>query len=427
MAVPAILGITAFITVILAVTLYAGEKGLIHWSPGVIIIMAAAVRLLFLFRPPELSDDIYRYLWDGLQIVSGHNPYSEPPSSFPLQYGMFRELLGHINHADLVTIYPPAAQMIFAIGASIGKGVIGIKLLLLLLDLITCVMIIRLLSFAKLPQWGAILYAWHPLPVIEISASGHIDGAGIFFFFIALMLTMKQSGDCSSKETFAKFSQSFRKSTLPALFAGFAFGFAVLVKIFPVIFLPAIFILVGKRNLMPFLSGILIVIITLIFPFLPDLKNMLMTLNIYLQNWEFSGILFRTLRRIISSGNITRLILASAFILSLIYFYAMLWFKKERSPLKTLYHITLAFLFLTPTLHPWYVLYLVCLLPFVQKPAGLVLTWSILLSYRVIIPYCLLGQWVEDDYTPALIWAAPAAVYLLTSMADRYQKLPRER
>jgi hypothetical protein len=86
--------------------------------------------------------------------------------------------------------------------------------------------------------------------------------------------------------------------------------------------------------------------------------------------------------------------------------------------------VTLVFLFLTPTLHPWYVLYLACLLPFIPEPAGLALSWSIFLSYRVIIPYFLLGKWIEDDYTPALIWIAPCGAYLLT-LATR--KIARRR
>jgi hypothetical protein len=413
MAVPDIIGVTAIITAILAVTIYAGERTAVSWSPAVIIAIAIVLRLIFLFRPSELSDDIYRYLWDGLQVLSGRNPYSTAPSNFQPQSEILSHLLKRLNHPDFVTIYPPAAQIVFAVGALIGKGVFGIKLLLIVIDIITCFMLIKLLSLLKLPAWRAVLYAWHPLPVIEIAASGHIDGAVLLFFFIAMLFLVKQSEVYNPNIYVNTFSQLFSKPGLLLFIAGFAFSFAFLTKIFPIVFLPALLISMRSRIIISFMSGFLIGSIILILPFLPDLKNMLITLNIYLQNWEFSGVLFRTLRQITSSGNIARLILASVFILTTMFLCGMLWLKRERSPFNTLYHITLAFLLLTPTLHPWYALYLVCLFPFVPGPAGLSLSWSIFLSYRVIIPYFFLGQWIEDEYTPALIWFAPVATHLL--------------
>jgi hypothetical protein len=180
---------------------------------------------------------------------------------------------------------------------------------------------------------------------------------------------------------------------------------------------------VRSRDTMLFLTGIFIAGIALTVPFLPDLTHMFITLNTYLQNWEFSGILFRSFRVMTASGNTARLIVATAFALSALFLYIQFWFKKDRSPFQALYYVTIVFLFLTPTLHPWYVLYLACLLPFVPGPGGLALTWSIFLSYRVIIQYFLLGQWVEDTYTAVLVWSAPCATYLLTFIALKTNNL----
>jgi len=76
------------------------------------------------------------------------------------------------------------------------------------------------------------------------------------------------------------------------------------------------------------------------------------------------------------------------------------------------YSIAFTFLLLTPTLHPWYALYLACLLPFAAGPAGLVFGWSVFLAYQVQIGYTLLGQWVESDMTAWMIVSAPAAAVL---------------
>ncbi len=163
------MGITALLILTLAFISYIEERTPIVWSPTVIIAVAVFIRLLFLFRPPELSDDIYRYLWDGLQILKAHNPYSAAPSDIRRHGEIYTHLLTHINHPDLITIYPPAAQLVFAIGAYFGRTILGIKALLLVIDIATCYLLLKLLSSLNLPSWRSVLYAWHPLPVIEIS------------------------------------------------------------------------------------------------------------------------------------------------------------------------------------------------------------------------------------------------------------------
>ena len=192
--IPLLVGITAFLIIILAFVSYIAKKTqIVFWSPTVIIAVAVLIRLFFLFRPPELSDDIYRYLWDGLQTLKAQNPYSAAPSDIRRHAEIYTHLFAHINHPDVITIYPPAAQLSFAIGACFGGTILGIKALLLAVDIATCFLLLRLLSSLKLPLWRSVLYAWHPLPVIEIASSGHIDGVGIFFFLLVIFLLLKES------------------------------------------------------------------------------------------------------------------------------------------------------------------------------------------------------------------------------------------
>ena len=120
--IPLLVGTTAVIILILVFIFFVGRKIQITWSPWFIIAVAVAIRLPFLFRPPELSDDIYRYLWDGFQILNGHNPYAASPSNIPRHAEFYNGLFAHINHPDLITIYPPAAQLSFATGATKGSS-----------------------------------------------------------------------------------------------------------------------------------------------------------------------------------------------------------------------------------------------------------------------------------------------------------------
>ena len=91
--------------------------------------------------------------------------------------------------------------------------------------------------------------------------------------------------------------------------------------------------------------------------------------------------------------------------------------------LKTCYLISFAFLFLTPTLHPWYALSLICFLPFFAGPSGLVFSWSVFLGYRVLIPYTIQGEWDENTTTAFMIWVAPVTAFIASYLANRAKQL----
>jgi hypothetical protein len=412
LSLPLVIGLTALVTVALASACAAAQRGLVSWSPITILIVAALVRLLFLFSSPQLSDDLYRYLWDGLQLLAGHNPYAAAPAEVTNAPAQLLQLQALVNHPSLVTIYPPAAQVVFAIGAGLGGSVIGMKALLLALDLGSCALLLRLLPAFGLPAWGAILYAWHPLPVLEISGSGHIDAAGIFFLLAALSLLVPQAGT--------------RTKSWRAWASGGLYAVSVLVKLFPLVYFPALLALVKQGEKRRFLGGFAVVSLLLSLPFLPHVGNILISLERYGKDWEFSGFVFRFLR-LLTSGMTARIVLATLFITLAIVLYTRMLAKLRASikpddptpVFQAMYGITLLYLLLTTTLHPWYALYLVALLPFAAGPAGICLSWSVLLGYQVLILYAISGTWVENDQTAALIWLAPVAAALLSAVAGR--------
>lgn len=446
MAVPLLIGLTACIVIILSMVLYLGESGAIHWSPALVMIVAIIIRLLFLFRPPELSDDLYRYVWDGLQVLNGHNPYALAPSDIQPQTEAELHLLSRVNHAELTTIYPPAAQLVFTGGAALGGNLSGMKILLTVIDLFTCAFILKVLSLRGEAPCRSVLYAWHPLPVLEIAASGHIDSAGIFFLILSIFLLISRPSFSTLGSAFREVPPPFLRQRLMTVLSGSAYACSLLVKLVPFMFLPGLVILSGRGSRLLFLIGMLAGGTALVFPFLPELKHMLVTLDVYARNWEFAGFAYRSLRIMTDSGYLTRLLLALTFLIITTYFSLKLHFIIKGSTFKagsdaraqtdtdshslirhdhsflitrTFYGITMTYLLLTPTLHPWYALYLVCFLPFCAGPAGIVLTWSVLLSYRVLIQFALLGQWIEDDVTPALIGAAPIAAFILNTFIRR--------
>lgn len=106
LSIATLVGASALIMVFLCIALYLAEARGMCWSPRTIIIVAVAFRLMFLFRPPELSDDIYRYLWDGLTVLNGNNPYAFAPLDAKPLAAESVALLSHVNHPHLITIYP---------------------------------------------------------------------------------------------------------------------------------------------------------------------------------------------------------------------------------------------------------------------------------------------------------------------------------
>jgi len=416
--------------------LFFGERQRIAWSPALILTVAAAARLLFLFRAPELSDDIYRYLWDGLALLSGKNPYAVAPALMHPATETLAGLQQLVNHAELVTIYPPAAQLVFAIGALFGGSIVGLKLLLILLDLASCLLIMRLLAAFRQPAWPAVLYAWQPLAVLEVGASGHIDSAGIFFFLVTLYLMSGRNAPGTQITLVTASDQPVtRRRNFPRLvLAGGAFSCAVLVKLLPLIFLPGI-LLVLRRHSRPFLLGAAIGGAALLLPFLPGLTNAVGTMQTYALHWEFAGFTFRSLRQASGSGESARMILAAVFLVVAGYRYARLAVNQQRlalqenntsllAALQACSEVTFCFLLLTPTLHPWYALYLAAILPFAAGAARFVLCWSVFLGYQVLLPYTILGQWREDGLTAALVSLAPITAFLAVTLLRRLERRP---
>ncbi len=382
---------------------------------------------MFVWRAPELSDDIYRYLFDGLMMVADNNPYAEPPANVSVNVQavlpQMREIIPLINHPHLITIYPPAAQVVFAVGVMLSQisGIsilIGMKLLLVILDLMTCAVIIKLLTIMNLSKNRAVLYAWHPLPVIEIAASGHIDSAALFFFIAAIALVVfHNTANCQKRG-------GIYFNIINVMSAGIFMAFAILTKWLPLIFLPGLWLTFRPGQQRYLLFGCLIAAGFLIWPFMPEFINGLKTLNTYLQNWEFSGFVFRQLRNMTGSGKISRLLVGGG--LFIIVTGLLIWHRQREKTFlrmfKIFYIIAFAYLVLTPTMHPWYALYMVVFLPFAADSggltlpgltlSGLTLSWSVILAYRVLIPYRLQGVWIEDDMTAFMVVLAPAAAFL---------------
>ena len=185
----------------------------------VTIAFAIIFRLSILFAPPYLSDDIYRYVWDGRVQAAGINPYRYIPAAPELAHLRDDTIYPRINRKDWAhTIYPPAAQVVFFLTTRISESVVWMKLTMLFFELVTIWAVVQLLTVFGRARQLVLMYAWHPLVVWEFAGSGHLDAIAICFIALAFLAWQKRSD----------------------LGAGFMLGCATLVKFFPIVLVPAL-------------------------------------------------------------------------------------------------------------------------------------------------------------------------------------------
>jgi alpha-1,6-mannosyltransferase len=180
--------------------------------PSLALILGAAIllRAVALASPVLLSDDIYRYVWDGRVQAAGINPYRYLPTDPELAPLRDAAIFPNINRKEYaLTIYPPVAQMVFLVATRLGESVAAMKLALVAIEAIGIWALIAVLRAAEFRQENILLYAWHPLPVWEIAGSGHIDAAIVAFVALAVAALLRGrsgwSGAALAAATLVKF------------------------------------------------------------------------------------------------------------------------------------------------------------------------------------------------------------------------------
>jgi hypothetical protein len=193
-------------------------------SLWLILGTAGLLRVLVVAWPPFLSNDLYRYIWDGWVELAGINPYRYLPVDQHIAFLRDTAVYPNINRATYAhTIYPPAAEMFFAASAGLVRlahlpPVLGLKLSMLAVEALGIWAMVKLLTAARLPRAWVLIYAWNPVPVWEFAGSGHVDALVVGMFALALLWA----------------GTGQRRLAMAAL-AG-----AVLAKFLPVIFFPAL-------------------------------------------------------------------------------------------------------------------------------------------------------------------------------------------
>lgn len=177
------------------------------WMTWLVVGGGLVVGLAAIAGPPNTSTDSARYAWDGIVQHAGISPYAHTPQSTalsglrpdwlfpdkidgtcdPLQpryRGLGDGAQGHctaINRPDVTTIYPPMAQLWFALVRAFVPATaqfMPFQIAGLIVSLGVTLGLVAVLRRLGRPTWWAALWAWSPLVASEAVTNSHVDLLG---------------------------------------------------------------------------------------------------------------------------------------------------------------------------------------------------------------------------------------------------------
>lgn len=378
------------------------------WGMPLVVGFAVLFRLVLLDTPPSLSDDIYRYLWDGRVQAAGQNPYASPPDADALA-SLRDGLWEQINHREVPTVYPPVAQVLFRAAHGVAPGVTGMKVALVVCDLALIAALWRLLAARGLDPRRVLLYAWHPLAVVEVAGSGHVDVLGMLLLVLALLWLLR----------------GHRHAAALGLAA------AVLSKGVPLVCVPAFWrhwarpgASGWRRWLDPVprapLAWLPVAAVAAYLPFADAGPGLWSGLRTFAEKWRFNDSLYGLLYAALAdpapgwTWDDEALLAARWWCLAALVVAAAVAAARCADPVRTCLWVLGAQLLLAPTVHPWYALWLLPLLALHFDPPWVAFSWLAFLAYHVLDGYRAHGIWEEAAWVR---WAEYGPVYALVAWA----------
>lgn len=342
-----------------------------------LLIAGIFFRLIFITATPNLSQDFYRFIWDGRLSLQGINPYLYTPDSLTagsnINIAQQQELHNGMGWLSAMHFsnYPPLSQFYFAFSAYLGgKNLLGSIIVMRVLLIISDIGIVyfgrKILNKLSLPLHQVFWYFLNPLVIIELTGNLHFEGFMLFFFAWGIHLL---------------FNKKWWQSAI-------VIALSISIKLIPLIFLPLL-IKKLKYKILWYYIIIAGVIILLFVPFFSSslLHNYSQTTGLWFTNFEFNASLFNIVKKIgywienrntiTSIGKITPFI-----ILIFVMAFSLLRDNKNKFVLLQSMLFTLSIYYFTATtVHPWYITFLIFLS--ILTPYRYPIIWSatIMLSY----------------------------------------------
>lgn len=373
-----------------------------------IVVGALLLRGVVGLGDPRLSEDVERSVWEAGLVLEGISPYAAPPDSPSLSAERARwpGVYGRMNHRDVSAAYPPLTQAACALvvalagGPARADGRVAAAALRLFFTLCDLVVLLPLLSLAAPERRAAaaLTWGWCPLVALEFAGSGHHDSLGILALVAGLAVLE------------AGASTPLRRGLgLTALVAG------GLVKLLPLALVP--FALRRCRRPVLAAAAVALALVLACLPLLAlrgGLAGLGAGASEYALRWESTSLVFRWIEPWFEDLGVRDgswsdpRHLARAAVFGLWLAVLLHHWRRRTSLVRAGRGLVGTFIVLTPTLHPWYLAWIV---PFVALQGSL--AWSVLLALAPLL-YWPLGRWQAEGVwqEPAWLWPALALPFL---------------
>lgn len=351
------------------------------WNFKFLLIIGILFRLVFLMAEPNLSQDFYRFLWDGELIKNGINPYLYTPDQIMEQ--------GHVTFANMKELregmtdlnarhysnYPPVNQVLFALASVLGGGsilgsTIAMRSIIILADLGALYFGRKLLQQLNKANNLAFWYFLNPLVIIELTGNLHFEGVMLFFFVWALYLI----------------------SINKWLWATPVYAISIMVKLMPMLFLPLFIKYFGFKKSIAFYTLVLLGCTALLFPFYSSvfIGNYSETVGLWFSNFEFNASIYNVVKKIgvtyFEAKPWELIDTYGSFIQKVVVVIVLLLAflrknQKMESLITSMVFALACYYFLSTTVHPWYVVFLLGFSIFTDYRFPLLWSFTIILSY----------------------------------------------
>lgn len=378
-----------------AVLAFVGYTGILfdtNTSRKMVLVFIPAALAALNF--PTLSDDIYRFYWDGHCILNGINPFAYTPQQLmELHAFPWMDQFPNLNSPEYFSVYPSVNQALFAISALFGGGIRVFSLVYGILFLLGYSL---LFSGLQKPVWKKCRWIILANPLLLVEGLGNFHAEILVLAGIIWAINFWNQGH--------------------DFWAFFTFFITVAIKLIPALFVPILLFQFWRNK--SFWSAALLGLIILFIPWVNGtyFLHFLSSFTLYIKVFEFYAWAYIPLKEIGQWCYGYNPIKTLGPILSLISVVLVLLFSWKRIGRKGSKAIGLtgllilsAYFFFTPIFHPWYFIYFLIPAALLQRPSIILVSFLVFLSYH----------FYQDNAVNWLVWASQIGVIVGAIMIER--------
>ncbi|UCG03854.1 MAG: DUF2029 domain-containing protein [Candidatus Heimdallarchaeota archaeon] len=314
-----------------------------------------------------MSDDIYRFYYEGKAIINGVNPYVTPIEEFP--ENLKDQYFDKVNNLHVTSPYPLVATFLFACLYLIYPNPFIYRIFFsfgFLVSILACYKLISPRTKEKL-----IIYAWNPLLHIETANGSHFEALVVLIVIIALL--------CLDSKHYA--------------ISGFFLILGFLLKYYPILLVFPFWKQLGRRGLAVIFTGVFLYALFVVLN-----SFLIHGLLVFANEWYFNASIFWLVYELLENFFLSKILVGIVFLILLFIIVVRTQIDNNTSYKYAIFTIG-SFLLLQPVFHPWYIFWL---FPFLiidnrMNFSWIILSGTLILSYHVYILYDTIGIWVESN------------------------------